>query len=65
MPGIMATDVNTATVVPTCKFNLVQTKIVKSALNVYVKADGSPKIKVKVQQIVHQLQLRAIFYNLF
>ncbi len=47
MPGIMATDVNTATVVPTCKFNLVQTKIVKSALNVYVKADGSPKIKVK------------------
>ena len=29
MPGIMATDVNTATVVPTCKFNLVQTKIVK------------------------------------
>ena len=47
MPGIMATDVNTATVVPTCRFNLVQTKIVKSALNVYVKADWSPKIKVK------------------
>lgn len=32
IPGIIATEVNTATVVPTCKLSLVQIKMVNVAL---------------------------------
>ena len=33
IPGIIATEVNTATVVPTCKFNFVHNNMVNVALS--------------------------------
>ena len=36
IPGIIATEVNTATVVPTCKLSLVHIRMVNVALNITV-----------------------------